>query len=349
MINNNTIVQNRCTSSSGIGGGIYGNTGATYSGVNNIIYFNEAAYMPQVAGPADLNYSCSSQSLTGTGNITDDPLFVDLMSHDYNLQSDSPCIDTGDPSSPLDPDSTRADMGALYFDQGAASPVTVTLMPYGTPIQIPAAGGSFDFNIEIANTGANPETFDIWTMVTLPNGIEYGPIINVQGFTAPANWLADRDRTQAVPGGAPAGNYTYDAYVGIYPDDVWNEDHFDFEKLAVGDGNSTVPDWSCWGESFNELTALTTVLELEEFEFLQAYPNPFNPKTQLTFSLPRAGQISLIIYDVRGGEIARLIDRWSMAGEYTATFDASHLPTGVYFVRLTAGDFQQTQKLLLIK
>lgn len=69
-----------------------------------------------------------------------------------------------------------------------ASPVTVTLTPYNPPIQIPAIGGSFDFNIEIANAGANPETFDIWTMATLPNGTQYGPIINVSDFTAPANW-----------------------------------------------------------------------------------------------------------------------------------------------------------------
>lgn len=343
------MVQNRCTSSSGVGGGIYGNTGATYSGVNNIIYFNEAAYMPQVAGPAELNYSCSPQSLSGTGNIMDDPLFVDLANHDYYLQSDSPCIDAGDPSSPLDPDSTRADMGALYFDQSVISPITVTLLPYGTPIQIPGAGGSFDFNIEVANTGASPETFDIWTMVTLPNGSEYGPIINVQDFTAPAIWAADRDRTQAVPAGAPAGNYTYDAYVGIYPDDVWSEDHFDFEKLAIGDGNSTVPDWSCWGESFNALLAQTIISEPQDFELLGAYPNPFNAATTIRYALPETAVVTLSVFEISGRHIVKLVDGWRQGGVHDVTFDASHLPTGVYFARLTSGDFQQTQKLLVIK
>ena len=54
---------------------------------------------------------------TGSGNIDADPLFVDPVNGDFHLQAGSPCIDTGDPSSPLDPDGTRADMGAYYFDQ----------------------------------------------------------------------------------------------------------------------------------------------------------------------------------------------------------------------------------------
>jgi hypothetical protein len=52
------------------------------------------------------------------GNIDDDPMFVDAADGDYNLMEDSPCIDAGDPMSPLDPDGTVADIGALYFDQG---------------------------------------------------------------------------------------------------------------------------------------------------------------------------------------------------------------------------------------
>jgi len=108
----------------------------------------------------------------------------------------------------------------------------VTLTPDTLPIQIPANGGSFSFNIEIENTDPSPVTIDIWTMVTLPNGSEYGPIINFQDFNAPGNWSGNRDRTQVVPPSAPAGNYTYDAYVGTYPSTVWAEDHFEFSKAT---------------------------------------------------------------------------------------------------------------------
>ena len=59
----------------------------------------------------------SGDILWGEGNFDADPLFVDIEDGDFTLQSISPCIDTGDPESDLDPDDTRADMGAYYFDQ----------------------------------------------------------------------------------------------------------------------------------------------------------------------------------------------------------------------------------------
>jgi probable HAF family extracellular repeat protein len=113
------------------------------------------------------------------------------------------------------------------------SDLSVTLTPLSNPIVIPANGGEFDFNIEVANNALSSQIIDIWTMVTLPDGSQFGPIINVSNFNAPANWSAERYRIQEVPANAPAGMYTYDAYVGDYPDVVIDEDHFYFEKSNV--------------------------------------------------------------------------------------------------------------------
>ncbi|TKJ37234.1 hypothetical protein CEE37_14065 [candidate division LCP-89 bacterium B3_LCP] len=137
VVSHNTIVQNRCTSASSVGGGIYVNSGGSYSGVNNIIYYNEAAYGEQWYGEPLLDYSCCSQELAGTGNIVADPLLADPAGFDFNLRWGSPCIDAGDPLSPPDPDSTRADMGALYYHQytatenvpGITNPGEFTLYP----------------------------------------------------------------------------------------------------------------------------------------------------------------------------------------------------------------------------
>jgi len=115
---------------------------------------------------------------------------------------------------------------------GTPMDVDVVLTPYGTPITIPANGGSFEFNIEITNYETEPVSCQIWTMVTLPSGSDYGPLINVSP-TLPAQASVDRDRLQAVPASAPSGNYIYHAYVGYYPNVVWSEDQFGFEKLAV--------------------------------------------------------------------------------------------------------------------
>ena len=236
------------------------------------------------------------------------------------------------------------------LDDGAApTGLEVTLTPVSLPIQIPANGGSFDFNIDISNTGTSAQNIDIWTMVTLPSGDEYGPIINFPDFTVNPGWSGDRDRVQNVPAGAPAGNYTYDAYIGIHPSSIWAEDHFDFEKLAVGDCGAAISDWYSWGESFEDISSSETASQPEKTTILSAYPNPFNPATTLSYVLPEAGHVTLSIYDVNGREAAKLAEGFVPAGEHSMTFDGGGLPSGMYFARLEAGDFTQTQKLLLVK
>ena len=86
-----------------------------------------------------------------------------------------------------------------------------------------------------------------------------------------------------------------------------------------------------------------------EFRLFPAYPNPFNPITTISFDLSAAGEIALVIYDIGGREISRLVEGYRQPGFYQATFDGSGLSSGVYFARLTAGSFQETSKLLLIK
>ena len=112
-LNNNTIVNNK---PKGSGGGLATIYGSSITGVNNIIFFNENS---QCSGTnITLTYTACSDNLNGIGNITSDPQFVNAAIDDYNLKQGSPCIDTGDPNSPQDPDKTQADMGALYFNQG---------------------------------------------------------------------------------------------------------------------------------------------------------------------------------------------------------------------------------------
>ena len=111
---------------------------------------------------------------------------------------------------------------------GGPSPITVSLTPYNPPIMIPANGGTFDFNIALENLSQSPVANDVWTMATLPNGNEYGPIIGPVNLTLNPGFLDNRDRMQNVPANAPAGNYTYDAHVGSYPDVIIEEARFDF-------------------------------------------------------------------------------------------------------------------------
>ena len=79
------------------------------------------------------------------------------------------------------------------------------------------------------------------------------------------------------------------------------------------------------------------------------YPNPFNPQTHIRFNLPEAGVVTLTVYDAVGREVATLVNGSLDAGEHSVDFKADHLPSALYFYKLTAGSFTQTKKMILIK
>jgi hypothetical protein len=85
------------------------------------------------------------------------------------------------------------------------------------------------------------------------------------------------------------------------------------------------------------------------FTLDQNYPNPFNPTTVVSFQLPVAGNVTLVVYDMVGREVSVLVDERKDAGVYEVRFDGSNLASGVYFYRLHAGNFVATKRLLLLK
>jgi len=81
----------------------------------------------------------------------------------------------------------------------------------------------------------------------------------------------------------------------------------------------------------------------------QNFPNPFNPVTTIEFSIPRSGDVSLIIYSINGQEVKRLIESEMSVGRFAVLWNASNVSSGIYFYRLTAGDFVLTRKMVLLK
>lgn len=85
------------------------------------------------------------------------------------------------------------------------------------------------------------------------------------------------------------------------------------------------------------------------FSLAQNYPNPFNPKTNIRFQLPKDSFVSLKIFDLLGTEVSTLINEEQSAGIHDIDFNASDLPSGIYFYRIQAGNFIDTKKLILLK
>ena len=86
-----------------------------------------------------------------------------------------------------------------------------------------------------------------------------------------------------------------------------------------------------------------------EFSLSAAYPNPFNPVTTLSFAIPVDSEVSLSIYNLQGREVSTLINANMDAGYHSIVWDANSYASGVYFVKMVAGEFVNTQKLMLIK
>ena len=85
------------------------------------------------------------------------------------------------------------------------------------------------------------------------------------------------------------------------------------------------------------------------YNLSQNFPNPFNPTTTIKFGIPRNGFVKLVVYDVLGKEVAVLVNNEKTTGTYEVTFDASKLNSGVYFYKITSGDFSGVKKMLLVK
>jgi hypothetical protein len=178
------------------------------------------------------------------------------------------------------------------------------------------------------------------------------------------------DMTGYIP--VPAASYILD--VTPAEDNETIVASFTADLSGLGGGSAAVfasgfltPSANQDGEAFGIFAALAngTVVEFpsiitdisasnfntipETFVMEQNYPNPFNPSTTISFSIPKAENVSLKIYNILGSEITTLVSENLNAGSYQVNFDASNLASGTYIYQITAGKFNQVRKMNLIK
>lgn len=90
-------------------------------------------------------------------------------------------------------------------------------------------------------------------------------------------------------------------------------------------------------------------LTVNDYKLLQNYPNPFNPTTMIKYSVPSDEFVKLNVYNSIGEIVSTLGNEEKPAGIYELVFDASNLPSGIYFYRLLAGNYMETKNMVLMK
>ncbi len=130
--------------------------------------------------------------------------------------------------------------------------------------------------------------------------------------------------------------------IGLY--NLWESEEGGYEIRL----NGFIRDGIIYGD-----TTTVDVMDFDElpkeFSLSQNYPNPFNPLTKIKYSISKTGQVVLKVYDLLGREIITLVNEEKSNGSYEVEFDASNLSSGIYYYELQAGDFVQTNKMILLK
>ena len=90
-------------------------------------------------------------------------------------------------------------------------------------------------------------------------------------------------------------------------------------------------------------------IKITEYKLVQNYPNPFNPSTTIKYQIPKESFVTIKVYDAIGREVATLVNKQQSVGYYNLNFNAANLSSGIYFYRISAGNYTAVKKMLLLK
>jgi len=129
-------------------------------------------------------------------------------------------------------------------------------------------------------------------------------------------------------------NLPDDCYINVNNNQLCEEYHYD----CIGS----------WGTQDCELSITDNLIPIT-YNLSSPYPNPFNPTTTISFSIPQSDLVSLNIYDITGKLVTTLINEQLNIGYHSINWDGTNQSSGMYFVRMESGEYVETQKLLLVK
>jgi len=272
----------------------------------------------------------------------------------------------------------RHDEVYIYDDNDDLVPYTLTLNEGSNTIRIEASWGWQNFaDIEILPAGStdpavvlSPIDITSYSVVEPRTyGLEYTPeyfrFVNL-GETGTATWNlnAPGDGTYLFrvfyqnTGGPVAGNLAVDGMdvqvdFDSDPEGGALDVTTDVFSLSTGTHDFTLSGSGVKVDNVQliekTVVSVPPVNIVDGFHLYQNYPNPFNPSTTIRYTIPQSDNVVLSIYNILGQRVATLVNEVQVQGTYNVTFDASHLSSGIYFYRITAGDYVEVKKMMFLK
>ena len=296
-----------------------------------------ASLLPDTSG-----FNVSAEFITSTGSLVDKIELYDDGSHNDGMAGDSifgnswavPSDEERNYRVDLEFQVSVADTDTLIFSQKNQG-IFTSIGPVAFDSQeiIFNNGSVLFFDINLINLGMSSTASNISAEILTSDSC-------VADINSGLRLFGD------IAAGATAkstGRYSIDLNQNCVGDELLT-----FDLAVSGDG------FAFWSDNFeiqlepigvdDEITGLPTYYNLSE-----PYPNPFNPTTSIEYSLPLSGEVSLIVYNLLGHEVAKLVNGEIEAGYHKVRWNASNFASGIYFYRLRAGDFVLTRKMLLLK
>ena len=296
--------------------------------INCIIWENGRFQIGAYVQPVTLSYSDVGQRnlidgmiIWGEGNIEEDPLFADIGN--YYLTEDSPCIDAGDPEFPPDLDGTIIDMGAYFFRQVPQILVETDSIDFG---DVDLENEIFSQqNLIIRNQGRLNLTIDEMEIQNECFDVDFDEeiIIEQDAFSEFELVFTPPDT------GYFTGQLT-----------IHSNDPFNGTREIVLNGRGVLP---------NQIKNSEDIISPINCSFIQANPNPFNAMTEISYSIPKDGNVLMQLFDIKGRMLETILDNQKKTGLHTKELSFNEYPSGFYFLRIETSEFNSTIKLVLEK
>ncbi len=219
----------------------------------------------------------------------------------------------------------------LMMNVGFTYDITISVSPVNPPIVIPPEGGVADYSLRIVNEENSTHFVTIWTALTLPGGEVIGPIDSLYMALDPLT-VYTFPRSVAIADSMPSGEYTLSGYVGIYGVIVYSQSGFTFVK----EDSLGVKEWMA---GFTD----------PSFQITALHPNPFNAAAWLDYALPAGAVVDVALCDLQGRRVLDFYRGWQPAGGHRLRIEPLGLSSGVYFVRLRAGEVTTARKIVYLR